>query len=113
MAEQNYFPDNWVVLKIKDGKLDHGFYKVLAGWSGGYLDGDSWRMNSGISKVTEEGDDHLKFWGYSGSCYVCHKKSYGLRMNNAGVYNALKKQEGFENQITLMDENTDWLNVKW
>lgn len=107
-----YYPDNWVVLKIKQGKLDSGFYKVLAGWSGGYLDGDSWRMNSGISKVTENGD-YFEFWGYSGSCYVCHKDSYGLRMNNAGVYNALKEQEGFENQITLMDENTDWLNVKW
>lgn len=112
MSAQNYFPDNWVVLKIKDGKLDSGFYKILAGWSGGYLQGDSWRMNSGITRVTEE-DDYLKFWGHTGSCYVCHKESYGLRMNNSGVYNALKENEGFENQITLMDEDTDWLKVKW
>ena len=51
-----YTPDNWVVLKLKPGKGAHPIYKVLAGWSGGYLDGDSWRMNSGISKVTENGD---------------------------------------------------------
>lgn len=105
-----YYPDNWVVLKIKEGKLDSGFYKVLGGWSGGYLDGDSWRMNSGISKVTENGD-YLEFWGYSGSVYVCHKKSYGLRMNNAGVYNQLKENEGFEGQITLMDEDTNWMEL--
>lgn len=107
-----YYPDNWVVLKLKQGKLDSGFYKVLAGWSGGYLDGDSWRMNSGISKVTENGD-YFEFWGYSGSCYVCHKDTYRLTMSNAGVYNKLKEQEGFEGQVTLMDENTDWLNVEW
>ena len=112
MSEQNYFPDNWVVIKIKEGKLDRGFYKVLAGWSGGYLSGDSWRMNSGITKVTEEGD-HLKFWGASGSCYVCHKKGYCLTMANSGVYNQLKKNEGFEGQITLMPEDTNWMEIEW
>ena len=112
MSEQNYFPDNWVVIKIKEGKLDRGFYKVLAGWSGGYLSGDSWRMNSGITKVTEEGD-HLKFWGESGSCYVCHKKTYGLRMNNSGVWNQMKGMEGFEDQFVLLPEDTNWLEIEW
>ena len=112
MSEQNYFPDNWVVVKIKDGKLDRGFYKVLAGWSGGYLSGDSWRMNSGINKVTEEGD-HLKFWGASGSCYICHKKTYGLRMNIAGVWNQMKGMEGFEDQFVLLPEDTNWMEIEW
>ena len=112
MSTQNYFPDSWVVLKIKQGKLDSGFYRVLGGWSGGYTTGDSWRMNSGISKVTEDGDNY-KFWGHSGSCYVCHKDSYRLTMANIGVYNQLIEQQGFEGQVTLMDENTDWLNVQW
>jgi hypothetical protein len=44
-----YLPDNWVVLKINhEGKT---LYKVLAGWIGGYLNGDSWRMNSGMNCV--------------------------------------------------------------
>lgn len=107
---REYKPDNWVVLKIKDGKLDSGWYKVLAGWSGGYLDGDSWRMNSGVAEVTEDGD-YLLFHGYTGSVYRCHKKSYGLRMNNAGVFNQLKSNEGFKDQITLMDEDTNWLEL--
>ena len=113
MAEQNYFPDNWVVLKMKAGKGSYPIYKVLAGWSGGYLDGDSWRINSGITKVTKEGDDYLKFWGHSGSCYVCHKETNFLKMNNAHVYNKLKEQEQFDGQVQLMPEDTDWLNVKW
>ena len=112
LAERVYTPDNWVVLKIRQGKLDRGFYKVLAGWSGGYADGDSWRMNSGVTEVTEDGD-YLLFHGYTGSVYRCYKESYGLRMNNAGVYNQLKENEGFEGQVTLLDEETDWMNVEW
>ena len=113
MSEQNYFPDNWVVLKIKPSKGSFPIYKVLAGWSGGYTQGDSWRINSGITKVTLEGDNHFKFWGHSGSCYVCHKDSYRLTMANSHVYNQLKDKQTFDGQVQLMAEDTDWMNVKW
>ena len=108
----DYSPDNWVVLKIKEGKLDRGFYKVLAGWSGGYLDGDYWRMNSGITEVTEDGD-YYEFYGQTGSRYRCHKKGYRLTMANCGVYNTLKENEAFEGQVTLMPEDTNWMEVEW
>ena len=49
----NYTPDNWVVIKM-DGDEPH--YRVLAGWSGGYLDGNSWKMNSGIVRVEMDGN---------------------------------------------------------
>lgn len=107
MSRQNYFPDNWVVIKIKG---DDPHYRVLAGWSGGYLDGDSWRMNSGVTKVTLEGN-HFKFWGSSGSCYVCHKDSYMLRMNNAHIWNRLQELHG--DKVEMMPEDTDWLTVDW
>ena len=107
-----YTPDNWVVLKIKEGKLDRGFYKVLAGWSGGYLSGDAWRMNSGITEVKQDGD-YYEFYGSSGSCYRCHKDTYRLTMANNGVYNALEKNEEFEGQITLMPEDTNWMEIEW
>ena len=107
MSEE-YLPDNWVVLKIKEGKLDSGFYKVLAGWSGGYLYGDSWRMNSGITRV-EDHETYYSFYGYSGSVYKVWKDRYGLRMSNAGIYNKLKEQ--FGDAVELMPEDTDWLNL--
>lgn len=107
-----YTPDNWVILKIKEGKYDPGFYKVLAGWSGGYLDGDSWRMNSGITEMKQDGD-YYEFYGSSGSCYRCHKKGYRLTMANGGVYNSLKKNEAFENQVYLMPEDTNWQEIEW
>ena len=107
-----YTPDNWVILKIKEGKYDKGLYKVLGGWSGGYLDGDSWRMNSGITGVEKQA--HLYgFYGSSGSVYWCHQGSYRLTMANAGVYNSLKENEAFEGQITLMPEDTNWMEIEW
>jgi hypothetical protein len=103
----NYKPDNWVVIKI-DGNEPH--YRVLAGWSGGYLDGDSWKMNSGITRVEDDGDCY-NFYGSSGSCYSCHKESYCIRMNNAHIWDEL--QELHNTKVLLMAEETDWLAIDW
>ena len=101
-------PDNWVIIKIN---VPQGiFYKVLAGWSGSYTQGSSWRLNSGIAKV-EKNKEYWLFYGSSGSCYKCHEDSYGLRMNNAYIWNELKSLHG--DKVELMDESTDWLSVNW
>lgn len=102
-----YRPDNWVVIKIKG---DHPHYKVLAGWSGGYTTGDSWRMNSGITMV-DEIENAFMFKGSTGSVYTCHKESYCLRMNTAGVWAQLEKLHG--DKVELMPEDTDWMSVDW
>jgi hypothetical protein len=103
MTMTNYYPDNWVVLRIK---AEQPFYKVLAGWSGSYLHGSSWKINSGITHVVEEENAYL-FYGHSGSCYVCGKESYGLRMNNVHAYNRLQET----GTVELLDENTDWVEL--
>ena len=106
---EEYTPDNWVVLKFKHLNIPHMTgYKVLAGWSGGYLDGDCWRMNSGIEKVEEDGDFWL-FHGYSGSVYRCGKSRYGLRNNNAHIYDSLKQH--YPEIVELMDEDTNWFEL--
>lgn len=104
----DYTPDNWVVLKIQNN--GETLYKVLAGWSGGYLHGDSWRMNSGITKATI-GSKHVVFEGASGSQYRCHRDRYRLTMANSGVYNQLKEQ--FGDAVELMPQDTEWMDVEW
>ena len=82
-----YTPDCWVIVEIDhEGVIYH---KVLAGWSGGYLDGDSWRMNSGINGVEVDGDYYL-IHGYSGSIYKVHKDAETVRMSISGVLNQLE-----------------------
>ena len=80
-------PDNWVIVKIKEDN-DTYFFKVLAGWSGGYLDGDSWKLNSRIVKV-EVHDNYYDFIGETGSVYRCHKSCEFVRMNIGGILGRL------------------------
>ena len=107
MICNTYRPDNWVIIKING---DDPHYRVLAGWSGGYTTGSSWRMNSGITKV-EEDVWYYYFYGSSGSCYTCHKETYMLKMNNAFVFNQLKELHG--DKVELMPEDTDWIKIDW
>jgi hypothetical protein len=104
-----YQPDCWVVLKLPE------CYKVLAGWSGGYLDGSAWRLNSGITRVEKNVDwkdeEYFVFYGHTGSEYWCHPETYMLKMPMAGIYNHLKEEH--QDHALLMPEDTDWMNMEW
>tara|TARA_B110000259_G_C13988017_1_gene391284 strand:+ start:932 stop:1246 length:315 start_codon:yes stop_codon:yes gene_type:complete len=100
-----YSPYKWVVVKFKG---DDPHYRVLGSWSGGYLDSDSWRMNSGITSVNEDEQDY-RFFGSSGSCYVCNKESYGMILYTSAVYDNLKEIHG--DNVELMPQDTDWSNI--
>jgi len=104
-----YYPDSWVVLKITHRNKEP-LYKVLAGWSGGYSYGDSWRMNSGITGVDKQAY-HWEFYGSSGSVYICHQSDYRLTMVTSGIYNQLKDE--FGDQIELMSEDTNWCELDY
>jgi len=97
-------PERWVIVK-----LPNNYYKVFGTWAGGYLDNDRWKLNSGISKV-EQDKNFYYFIGFSGSCYKCHKKAYGIATSyGLGVLN--KRIEQGNGQIELMEDVVDWANV--
>lgn len=64
-----YQPNMWVVVELPGNEAE---FKVFGSWRGGYLHGDSWRLNSGIASVADA-DDHMDFVGHSGSVYRVHK----------------------------------------
>ncbi len=103
-------PDNWVVVKITNNGESN--YKVFGAWVGGYLSGDAWKLNSGVSKV-EEDENNYYFHGHSGSCYQCGKGHYGVRTS----YTAMVLDEIIESgknnnvDVEMMDENTNWLEL--
>ena len=83
----DYNPDKWLLIRAElSGEV---VWKILATWSGGYLQSDHWRLNSGITKVEEEGDFYL-FYGSSGSVYKCHKEMYGSTYYGWGQVNYYK-----------------------
>lgn len=106
-----YKPDRWVMLKFNVG--DETFYKVLAGWGGSYLEGQSWKLNSGVTHVELDGDYYL-FSGYSGSVYKCHKDSYGTTSLTASIYSGWKDQlKTDESTIELLPEKTNFMEIEY
>lgn len=77
-----YTPDAWVLIQTPEG------VKVLAGWRGGYLDGDQWRLSSGVTQV-QDADNHWIMTNHSGSVYRCGKEFEGLISVMAGMYETL------------------------
>lgn len=70
-----YTPDRWVIVKIqKEGQ--EPYYRVFAGWYGGFTQGDSWKLSSGIEKSVDCGD-YYEFHNHSGSIYKCAKGENG------------------------------------
>jgi hypothetical protein len=86
-------PNNWIIVRF-DSEEYGIIYKVVAGWSGGYVHGDSWRINSGIVSVDED-EKYYYFYGYSGSIYKCYKESNAFRMNIAPAVGIIKEQGGY------------------
>jgi len=80
-----YTPNKWKLIKITGGEFSP-LYKVVGGWFGGYIDGDSWRVNSGIERYWED-DEYYYFHGFSGSIYKCKKSSEGFIMIMQGAIN--------------------------
>ena len=85
-----YSPDRWVVVEIESAK--HGkIRKVLAGWYGGYLGADEWRLSSGITEVRDLGDLY-EFMNESGSVYRCAKTAQGMSTYTHSVFEDYSKK---------------------
>jgi hypothetical protein len=104
-----YSPDEWLVIRIKPTNI----YRVFASWYGGYTLGDSWRINSGITKVMVL-DEYYYFSSYSGSTYECHKDHYGVSPYGSQVVSGIIENiHGLDMEVEIMHRNTDFMSVKY
>lgn len=103
--------DKWVIVKITS--KEETYYKVFATWAGGYLDGDSWRMNSGIKHIYLE-DGNYRIAGFSGSHYVCGVKSYGFASSHGRsvLDNIVEKAKSIGIDMEILLGDTDFLKLK-
>ncbi|MBY5971881.1 hypothetical protein KUV28_05970 [Ferrimonas balearica] len=104
----DYSPDDWVILKVSFATRDRAFtqLRVLGGWRGGYLEGDAWRINSGIQAIDAD-DVEYRFIGRSGSVYLCHRGGYRMSRIMASGLDELKRQPTVVDAEILEDQN--WL----
>ena len=96
-----YIPDKWIIIEISSA--EDSVRRVFASWSGGYLDGESWRLSSGITKVEDKGDWYL-FHNESGSIYQCYKKQYGTNLYSYGVLQDMMEKVPDSVNITILEE---------
>ena len=108
----DYRPDKWVVVKITSKEYPV-IHKVFACWYGGWAGSDSWKLNSGITKATLEGNVY-SFEGSSGSVYECHKDCYGTNGYGSGVLNnMIDRVEKIGGTIEVLPEETNWLEINY
>lgn len=108
-----YTPDRWVVISITRNKnvdIRPDVYRMFGSWYGGYLGSNSWRLNSGITKMVDKGD-HYEVHGNSGSVYFCYKKCYGTSGYGAGVLNDMIDNAKNVATIEVLPEDTDFLAI--
>jgi len=106
-----YTPDKWVIIELTP-KGGDAIHKVLGSWYGGYATADHWRMNSGIKKITRNGD-YYEFHGYSGSKYFCHEKNTGMSMHTLSIaqdYTIRLREQGHSFRLLSDKELQEYLS---
>jgi hypothetical protein len=109
-----YVPDRWVVLKLTS-KVEGGatHYRIFATWSGGYLTGNSWKLNSGIVQAQVDRSNTWSFTGDTGSVYRCRAGGYGLSGYGAGVLQSLTDNNKDYLTITVLDQLENWNELNY
>tara|TARA_B100000674_G_scaffold384027_1_gene327282 strand:+ start:2388 stop:2732 length:345 start_codon:yes stop_codon:yes gene_type:complete len=109
-------PDKWVIIKLLGKDETTPLYKVFATWYGGYLGGDTWKLNSGIRSVEDNGDSYT-FHGYSGSEYVCGKGEahYGTSSYTGSVLESMidNVTDHTHNIIEILKHSDNWVELKY
>jgi len=85
------YPDKWSIIKQthEDGEI---WYRLFANFYGGYVNGDSWRINSGIDVVKEDDKSFTINGAKSNTIYMCNKKSYGITSYGMLVFSSLQSE---------------------
>jgi len=93
-----YTPDVWVIVEVNSKEPHH---RVLAGWYGGFAGADSWKMNSGISRIVELGDCY-EVHGFSGSIYYCGKRSERTNRYTQVIFESFAKDNDDEYSVSIV-----------
>lgn len=93
----DYTPDKWALVRVKNKTTE--WISVLAGWSGGYTQGDSWKLSSAVESVQQD-KEAIYTAGKSGSVYKLRLNSAGVTVMTASIYAQLSESQNPEEGIT-------------
>lgn len=68
---KEYFPDNYTIMLSPKSDGSQRWARVIAGWSGSYTSGHSWKASSPIVKIEVTAEKYRNMYVYteSGGCY--------------------------------------------
>lgn len=95
-----YTPDRWVLLEFTNQETGESITKVFGGWVGGYTQGDSWKLSSGVVG-TEDRDDYWEFTNHSGSVYRCYKHAQGMSGYMTSIYQSWMRKANSDGSVTI------------
>ncbi len=105
-------PDKWLIMKLAFD--DKTIYKLVMGWNGNYLEGSSWRTNTGIDSVSyDPPTECYVFKGIRGNQYVCHKDRYGKDYTNELGYKNVEEHHLKAIEMSVMSKDTNWMTLKY
>ena len=102
-----YTPDTWSIL-LFDSPTYGKIHKVFGGWYGGFTQGDSWKLSSGIKTFVNEG----KFYSSlqeSGSTYNLYKQAEKLSGYQHGLLNVWREQLDEVQGSVLVVDSLDFI----
>jgi hypothetical protein len=90
-----YSPDCWIIVELSGSNIPKTHRRILAGWYGDFLQGDSWKLSGGIESVTER----TEFWEVltaSGSIYLLYKNNEGVSRLTQAILESYKEDSSDE-----------------
>jgi hypothetical protein len=101
------YPDRWLILKFEhNGQTT---FKLFSTWLGGYLDSDSWRLNSGITSIEPSGNSYIVS-GYSGTQYTIHPSAAGTSSYTSSILTQIRyRVEATGDKLTVIDNINTYL----
>jgi hypothetical protein len=98
-----YHPDGYQFIKIDNN--GECFYKLFASFSGNFSTGDSWKLNSGCTKVEDNGDGTYSVHGHTGSVYVIPKEGGVITSYNASALQRILNNS--TPSVTIIEVDTE------
>lgn len=97
-----YQPDYWKIIKIEyNGDT---IYKLLGHWVGGYANGDTWRLNSGITSINfNKETNQYEVHGYSGSVYFCKATNEHISGYMQSILDGFKYKAQSDNKFASIE----------
>jgi len=114
-----YAPDYWQVIRLVNG--NETIYKLFSSWVGGYVNSDSWKLNSGITSIKKvekvlqmtHGPKTVTIAydvaGVSGSVYrvPARENCYRTTVYTSGILQNIMNKTNAE----VLSFDTDWENL--